>query len=83
MRLHTRFSLATELNQLGIEAGDTVFIHSSYKSVGNVEGGAAGIVSAIEDAVGSDGLILMPSFNLVDYDDRAGSWNIATTQSGS
>ena len=81
MSLHTRFSLATELNQLGIEAGDTVFIHSSYKSVGNVEGGAAGIVSAIEDAVGSDGLILMPSFNLVDYDDRAGSWNIATTQS--
>ena len=47
MSLHTQFSLGTELNQLGIEAGDTVFIHSSYKSVGNVEGGAAGIISAL------------------------------------
>ena len=81
MSSYTRFSLATDFTRLGIESGDTVFIHSSYKSMGNIDGGAATVILAIEDAVGSAGLILMPSFNLVDYDSRAGSWDIDTTQS--
>ena len=78
---YTRLSLASDLTNLGIDPGDIVFIHSSFKSIGKVEGGADTVILAIEDAVGQEGLILMPSFNLVDYDNRPKTWNINTTPS--
>lgn len=78
---HTRRSLARDLGNLGVEPGDIVFAHSSFKSLGPVEGGAAAVVGALEDAVGPDGLILLPSFNLVENDRRAETWDIETTPS--
>jgi aminoglycoside 3-N-acetyltransferase len=79
--MHTRESLAADARRLGIEAGDTLLVHSSYKSLGPVAGGAAAVISALEDALGTDGLLLMPSFNLVPGEQRAATWNIATTPS--
>jgi len=73
--------LLHNFRNLGVELGDILFIHSSFKSLGTVEGGAETVVSALEDAVGPDGLILMPSFNLVESDKRAETWNIETTPS--
>ncbi len=78
---HTREKLAQELRNLGVESGDILFIHSSFKSLGPVDGGAGTVVSALEDAVGPEGLILMPAFNLVEWDKRAKTWNIETTPS--
>ncbi len=75
----TRKKLAQDLRILGVEPGDILFIHSSFKSLGPVEGGANTVVGALEDAVRQEGLILMPSFNLVDK--RAETWNIETTPS--
>lgn len=77
----TKEELLHNLKNLGVEPGDILFIHSSFKSLGPVEGGAETVVSALEDAVGSDGLILMPSFNLIEGDKRAKTWNIETTPS--
>lgn len=79
--MHTRESLSADALRLGIEAGDTLFVHSSFKSLGPVEGGAAVVVGALEDALGPAGLLLMPSFNLVAQEQRAATWNIATTPS--
>ena len=79
--MHTRQSLARDLRALGVEPGDIVFIHSSFKSLGAVEDGAGTVVGALEDAVGEDGLILMPSFNLLEKADRAKSWNVETSPS--
>jgi len=73
--------LVVDLKSLGIGSGDTLFVHSSLKSIGPVDGGAATVVSALEQAIAPDGLLLMPSFNLVDKDKRASTWNIATTPS--
>ena len=70
-----------DLVALGVRAGDRLFIHSSLKSLGPVEGGAGGMVAALERAVGLDGLLLMPSFNLVPKEQRAATWNPATTPS--
>ena len=79
---HTRETLTHDLKNLGVELGDTLFIHSSFKSLGPVEGGAGTVVSALEDAVGREGLILMPSFNLVEGRDmRAKTWHVETTPS--
>jgi aminoglycoside 3-N-acetyltransferase len=79
---HTREKLTHDFINLGIESGDILFIHSSFKSLGSVEGGAETVVGALEDAVGAAGLILMPSFNLLDgRDKRTASWHIDTTPS--
>lgn len=78
---HTLDSLAHDLRRLGVEPGDTLFVHSSFKSLGPVEGGAETVVRAMEAALGPEGLLLMPSFNLVENDKRAATWNIETSPS--
>ena len=79
---HTVDTLSSDLRNLGIESGDTLFIHSSFKSLGRVDGGASTVVRALENATNPDGLILMPSFNLLeDTRRRAETWNPNTTPS--
>ncbi len=73
--------LALDLRRLGVEAGDILFVHSSFKSLGPVVGGAIAVIEALEAAVGTDGLLLMPSFNLVEWEERAQTWDHATTPS--
>ncbi|NKB71254.1 MAG: hypothetical protein GKR89_29630 [Candidatus Latescibacteria bacterium] len=81
MSPYTKTDLMQHLKTLGVEAGDRLFIHSSYKSLGPVDGGAAAVVVALQHAVGSTGLILMPSFHLIDRDQRARCWDWAATPS--
>ena len=79
---YTREKLIQDFTHLGIETGDTLFIHSSFKSLGPVADGAGTVIAALEDVVGQDGLILMPSFNLLpSREERVASWNVATTPS--
>lgn len=79
--MHTRNSLSADARQLGIEPGDTLLVHSSFKSLGPVDGGAGAVIGALEDALGPEGLLLMPSFNLVAGELRAATWNITATPS--
>jgi aminoglycoside N3'-acetyltransferase len=81
--MHTRYTLAVHLRRLGVAPGDTLFIHSSYRSIGAVEGEVGAVVGALEDAVGSEGLLLMPSFNLKvkGGEARAAIWNPVTSPS--
>ncbi len=60
----TREQLAEDLRQFGIEQGDAVFIHSSLKSLGFVEGGPASVIGALQDAVGSEGTLVLPTYYL-------------------
>ncbi len=73
--------LIKDLSELGVQRGDILFVHSSLKSLGPVDGGAATVIAALEQAIAPEGLLLMPSFNLVDKDKRASTWNIDTTPS--
>ena len=41
---HTADSLRQDLRNLGISASDTLFIHSSFKSLGPVAGGAGAVI---------------------------------------
>ena len=81
MPQHSSSDLAQDLRRLGIQGGDTLFVHSSYKSLGTVRGGAIAVIAALKDAIGPDGLLLMPSFNLVKWEDRAATWDPAATPS--
>ena len=76
---YSQKALSQDLRGLGVEAGATIFIHSSFRSLGAVIGGAGTGVGAFKNVVGPEGLILMPSFNLVEK--RAETWDIETTPS--
>lgn len=80
---YTRVQLAGDLRALGVRAGDYLFVHSSFKSLGTVEGGAETVIGALEDAVAVDGMVLMPSFNLTPKgnDARLAAWDILSTPS--
>ncbi|MDI1475331.1 AAC(3) family N-acetyltransferase [Polyangium sp. y55x31] len=51
--------LVRDLRQLGVRAGDTLMIHASLRAVGPVEGGARGVLDALDDAVGEAGTLMM------------------------
>ncbi len=79
---YTREKLIQDFSYLGIEKADTLFIHSSFKSLGKVEGGAGTVISALEAVIGQEGLILMPSFNLLpSREERTESWDVEKTPS--
>ena len=41
--------------KLGVVEGDTLLVHSSYKSFGPVEGGPQIVIRALESALGAEG----------------------------
>jgi aminoglycoside N3'-acetyltransferase len=51
--------LTTSLRRLGVADGDVLMVHASLRAVGPVEHGAAGIVQALDAAVGSSGTVMM------------------------
>ncbi len=79
---YTYKTLIQDFTNLGIAQGDTLFIHSSFKSLGPIEDGAGTVISALEAAVGTEGLILMPTFSLLpSREERVARWNIDKTPS--
>lgn len=71
----TTETLLQDLRALGIQPGSMLEVHSSYKSLGPVQGGAGAVLDALTQAVGPQGAIVMPSFRLsnnlpLDEEDR-------------
>ncbi|WP_170299012.1 AAC(3) family N-acetyltransferase [Massilia eburnea] len=58
----SRAELVAGLERLGIARGDAVFVHSSLKSLGHVEGGARALVQALQEAVGPEGTLVVPTY---------------------
>jgi aminoglycoside 3-N-acetyltransferase len=79
--INAQTSLSQDLRALGVESGGVLFVHSSFKSLGEVEGGAATVIAALEETLGEKGTLLMPSFNLVAGNqlERAATWNAQST----
>ncbi|MFN8404903.1 MAG: hypothetical protein U0V48_15310 [Anaerolineales bacterium] len=42
-------NLLREFRSLGVEAGDTLLVHSSYESLGEVDGGMQTVIRALEE----------------------------------
>jgi aminoglycoside N3'-acetyltransferase len=51
--------LTADLRQLGVAPGDVVMVHASLRAIGPVVGGAAGVIKALDKAVGPHGTVLM------------------------
>ena len=59
--MHTLEQLKQDLINLGVQPGDTVLMHSSYRSLGGVEDGAAGFFRAFMEVLGPEGTLLLPA----------------------
>lgn len=55
----TSGQLCDDLHRLGVSPGDTVMTHASLRKIGPVDGDAAGVIAAIDAALGPDGTWLM------------------------
>lgn len=53
--------LVEQLSDLGVVAGGILLVHTSYRAVRPVDGGPAGLIAALQHAVGPGGTLVMPS----------------------
>jgi len=79
----TQSDLEAALIHLGVLRGSILLVHSSFKSLGALHGGAATVIAAVQSVLGPSGTLLMPSFNMASrsIEERATTWNIHTTPS--
>ena len=71
--------LVEGFQKLGVAVGDTLLVHSSYKSFGEVDGGPETVVRALETSLGEDGTLIMPTFNF-DFN-KGVPWDVRKTRS--
>jgi len=62
MKALTRGDIVSGLRELGVQAGDRVLVHCSMAALGRVEGGADAAIDALLEAVGAQGLVVVPTF---------------------
>ncbi|MBS4205933.1 AAC(3) family N-acetyltransferase [Lederbergia citrea] len=58
--MHTKESLLQDLKDLGINNKGTLMVHSSYKSIGDVDGRADTVLDAFQEYM-EDGLLTLPT----------------------
>lgn len=58
-----RAALVDQLSSLGIERGDVLLVHTSYRAVRPVDGGPAGLIEALLECIGPGGTLVMPSWS--------------------
>ena len=58
--MHTTESLMDQMKEMGLNPKGTVLVHSSFKSIGNVEGGTDAVLNALAQYM-SEGLLVLPT----------------------
>jgi aminoglycoside 3-N-acetyltransferase len=53
--------------QTSVKQGDTIIVHTSYKSLGGVEGGADTVIDVMRELVGKNGTVMFPAFNFQSW----------------
>lgn len=61
--LHSIEQFKADLRALGLKEGDTVMVHSSYKSLGGIEEGPAGVFKGLLEVLGEEGTLIFPGFS--------------------
>lgn len=61
--LVTKEILKSGFEELGIKKGMNLIVHSSLKSLGKVAGGPDTVIDTIMEIIGTEGTLMMPSFN--------------------
>ena len=72
----TKYDIIDAAQQAGLQSGDTVIIHSSFKSLGEVEGGAETVIQGFLDVIGEGGTLVFPTFCQKDFEHSYETWHI-------
>ena len=78
--MHTKESLKGDLKALGLREDDIVLIHSSLKSIGEVEGRADSVLSALEEYL-SKGLLILPTLTWSIVNDKQPVYSVLDSPS--
>ena len=70
----TQRDITDAMVRLGVESGDILLVHSSYKSLGPIEGGADAVIAGIEAVLGKEGTLAFPALVQRDFEHRRESW---------
>lgn len=76
MSITTKKDISRAVRELGIKKGDMVLVHSSFKSLGEVEGGAETVISGFLDVIGEEGTLVFPTFTQKDFANAYKTWHI-------
>lgn len=60
----------------GVRPGDMVLVHSSFKSLGPVDGGAETVIAGFLDVIGPEGTLVLPTFTQKDFANAYETWHI-------
>ncbi len=72
--------LLAGFQKTNVKQGDTIVVHTSYKSLGGVEGGADTVIDVMRELVGRDGTVLFPAFNFQSWTETH-YWDVLETPS--
>jgi len=61
--MHTAQQLKQDLASLGVQPGDAILMHSSYKSLGGIEGGAKRFFETLLELLGAEGTLVLPALS--------------------
>lgn len=57
-----REDLVRQLDDLGVERGGVLLVHTSFRAIRPIENGAAGLIEGLRAALGPEGTLVMPSW---------------------
>jgi len=57
----TRESLARDFRALGVAASQVLLVHASMRQIGRISGGAADVVAALREVLGSNATLVVPT----------------------
>ena len=78
--MHTKETLLRDLRNLKIDPKGTLLIHSSMKSIGEVEGGADTVIDVLMEYM-KDGLLILPTHTWNQMNEKYNVFNVKTEQS--
>jgi len=58
----SRKRLVEQLQRLGVQRGAVLLVHASFRAIRPVEGGPAGLIEALLQAIGPEGTLTMPTW---------------------
>ena len=64
------------LQKLGLNKGDCVLVHSSFKSMGAIEGGADTVIKAFQTVIGEEGTLVFPTLCSNDWEHVFENWHL-------
>ena len=74
-------TLKEHLAALGLQQGDTVLVHSSIKAVGEIDGGADTLLDALQETVGEEGLLVLPTHSWAYINDLNPTFSVERSPS--